>query len=131
MLPWIMLGASLLQNQRGKEDSRRQALQQLMMQHAQSLGADIAPLQAQAQAKAINDRPMVDPGLLASAIGSTVKSESVDDKLSKEMAKRGLMKGYLPFDDESRDPEGDLAAALRAGQDRNYGGWGGYYGGGR
>lgn len=127
MLPWIMLGASLLQNAQGKSEARKQAMSDLMIGRAQQLGADTTPLRAQQTARHINSAPMVDPGLLANAIGSTIDSESVDEKLAKEMAKRGLMKGYLPFDDQSKDPEGDLAAALRAGG----GGFGGYYGGGR
>lgn len=149
MLPWIMLGASLLQNSRKKEDMRKQALEELMMNHARSLGADTSPLQAMSQRRAIDDVPMVDPGMLANAIGSTVESQSIDERLSKEMAKRGLMKGYQPFDQESSDPQGDMAAAVRSQTSEadeiaerqrerqgilsgmNYGGYGGYYGGGR
>lgn len=120
MLPWIMLGASMLQNAQAKKDDRKNAIAELMMQHAQQLGADTTPLRAQQRSNQINSRPMVDPGLLAGAIGSTVESQSVDDKLASEMAKRGLMKGALPFDDESRDPEGDLAAAVRYRNQRGY-----------
>lgn len=121
MLPWIMLGASLLQNQQAKKDQRRQALQDLMISRAQSVGADGAPLRALQTAHNIDRQPMVDPGLLASAVASTVQSDSVEDRIAKEMAKRGLMKGYRPFDEESNDPEGDLAAAIRYGQGRKAG----------
>jgi hypothetical protein len=150
MLPWIMLGASLLKNAQAKKDEKRQALEDLMIGRAQSLGADTTPLRAYQAKRQIDSQPMVDPGLLASAIGSTVQSESVDDRLAKEMAKRGLMKGYQPFDQESGDPEGDMAAAVRQGQTNiaeiaareeerrrilaglnGGGGFGGYFGGGR
>ena len=93
--------------------------EQVFSRRADQLGANTMPLREAQQRRQIDDMPAVDPGLLASAIGSTVKSESVDDRLAKEMARRCLMKGYLPFDDESRDPEGDLAAAMRY-RDRGY-----------
>lgn len=118
MLPWILLGASLLQKSQQKKDERKQALEDLMIQHAQSLGADTSPLRAQQTARNIDRQPMVDPGLLASAIGSSVESQSMDERLGNEMAKRGLMRGHEPFDPQSNDPDGDLAAALRARQMR-------------
>lgn len=143
MLPWIMLGASLLQQQQKKKDMKKQAMEQLMMQRAQDLGANTSPLQAMQTARQIKNTPMVDPGLLASAIGSTVKSQSVDDRLADELAHRGLMKGAQPFDPESNDPSSDMASAVRS-RDQMFpkigdddedpysgGGFGGYYGGGR
>lgn len=114
MLPWIMLGASILANRSQKKDARKQALEELMIGHARELGADTTPLQAMQAKRSIDRKPTVDPGLLAGAVASTVESESVDERMAKEMAKRGLMRGHEPFD--SPEQPGDYEAAQRYGQ---------------
>lgn len=97
MLPWIALAAGYLQQRKAKEQARKDLIQNIHMSRAQELGADTSPIRAQQARQAIDDQPDINPGLLMSAIGSTAKTESVDDRLAKEMAKRGLMRGYEPF----------------------------------
>jgi hypothetical protein len=97
MLPWIMLGASILANRKAKQQAKQDLISNIKMQHAQDLGANVGPIQAMQQKRAIDNEPLVNPGLLMNAIGSSTGGDTLDDRLAKEMAKRGLMRGYEPF----------------------------------
>lgn len=97
MLPWIALAAGMLSNMQQKKQQKHQLAVDLAMNRAQELGANVGPLRAQQARQQIDDQPIVDPRALISAIGSTTGTESIDDKLAREMAKRGLMRGYQPF----------------------------------
>lgn len=98
MLPWIALAANLYGNMQQKKQDKKNLQVDLLMNRARELGANTSPLEAQRASREIEDRPLISPGALVSAIGASgQREESIDDRLAREMARRGLMRGYEPF----------------------------------
>ena len=103
--PLITAGIGLLQGNSQKREQARQAEEDirrdLLMRRAQQLGADTSEIAVTRDMDAIRQsqmRPSISASQALSLIGGAMSgAEDVDERIAKEMAARGYMRGYQPF----------------------------------